>query len=145
MHALIALFMVGGLAAIWVGSGLGWEWVHHRLFRLAHLFTIGLVSSLSLLGRPPALLRYAGLGVHALIRGVRSGGAADLARGPAPTTHVTQRRLPYDLRRVRCVEKPGCFTPGLFGLTRSLSLAVERTQVAECPRLSLWLSSKLLK
>jgi len=49
-HALIALFIVGGLAAIWVGSGLGWEWVHHRLFRLAHLFAIGLVSTLSLLG-----------------------------------------------------------------------------------------------
>jgi Protein of Unknown function (DUF2784) len=50
MHALIALFIVGGLAAIWVGSGLGWEWVRRRLFRLAHLFAIGLVSTLSLLG-----------------------------------------------------------------------------------------------
>jgi uncharacterized protein DUF2784 len=50
VHALIALFIVGGLAAIWVGSGLGWEWVHRRLFRLAHLFAIGLVSTLSLLG-----------------------------------------------------------------------------------------------
>jgi len=49
-HALIALFIVGGLAAIWVGSGLGWEWVRRRLFRLAHLFAIGLVSTLSLLG-----------------------------------------------------------------------------------------------
>jgi hypothetical protein len=50
VHALIALFIVGGLAAIWVGSGLGWEWVRCRLFRLAHLFAIGLVSTLSLLG-----------------------------------------------------------------------------------------------
>ena len=50
VHALIALFIVGGLAAIWVGSGLGWEWVHSWLFRLAHLFAIGLVSTLSLLG-----------------------------------------------------------------------------------------------
>jgi hypothetical protein len=49
-HALIALFIVGGLAAIWVGGGLGWEWVRHRLFRFAHLFAIGLVSALSLLG-----------------------------------------------------------------------------------------------
>jgi hypothetical protein len=49
-HALIALFIVGGLAAIWVGSGLGWEWVRCRLFRLAHLFAIGLVATLSLLG-----------------------------------------------------------------------------------------------
>jgi hypothetical protein len=50
VHALIALFIVGGLAVTWVGSGLGWEWVHLRLFRLAHLFAIGLVSTLSLLG-----------------------------------------------------------------------------------------------
>ncbi|MGF6754378.1 DUF2784 domain-containing protein [Paraburkholderia sp. GAS334] len=50
MHALLALFIVGGLAAIWVGSSLDWEWVRHRLFRLAHLFAIGLVSTLSLLG-----------------------------------------------------------------------------------------------
>jgi hypothetical protein len=50
VHALIALFIVGGLAAIWVGSGLGWEWVHSWLFRLAHLFAIGLASTLSLLG-----------------------------------------------------------------------------------------------
>jgi hypothetical protein len=50
MHALIALFIVGGLAAIRVGSGLGSKWVRRRLFRLAHLFSIGLVSTLSLLG-----------------------------------------------------------------------------------------------
>jgi hypothetical protein len=50
IHALIALFIVRGLAAIWIGSGLGWEWVRHRLFRLTHLFAIGLVSTLSLLG-----------------------------------------------------------------------------------------------
>ncbi|MEN8500663.1 MULTISPECIES: DUF2784 domain-containing protein [Paraburkholderia] len=50
MHALIALFIVGGLAAIWVGSLLDWEWVRHRLFRLAHLFAIGLVAILSLVG-----------------------------------------------------------------------------------------------
>jgi hypothetical protein len=50
IHALIALFIVAGLAAIWIGSGLGWEWVRHRLFRLTHLFAIGLVSALSLLG-----------------------------------------------------------------------------------------------
>ncbi|HYS66173.1 MAG TPA: DUF2784 domain-containing protein [Paraburkholderia sp.] len=50
MHALIAFFIVGGLAAIWVGSILDWKWVRHRLFRLAHLFAIGVVSVLSLLG-----------------------------------------------------------------------------------------------
>jgi hypothetical protein len=50
VHALIALFIVGGLAAIWVGSALGWGWVRDRFFRLAHLFMIGVVSALSLLG-----------------------------------------------------------------------------------------------
>jgi hypothetical protein len=50
IHALIALFIVTGLAAIWIGSGLGWGWVRHRLFRLAHLSAIGVVSALSLLG-----------------------------------------------------------------------------------------------
>ena len=50
IHALIALFIVLGLAAIWIGSCLGWEWVRHPLFRRTHLFAIGLVSTLSLLG-----------------------------------------------------------------------------------------------
>ncbi|MGA9919045.1 MAG: DUF2784 domain-containing protein [Paraburkholderia sp.] len=52
IHALIALFIVGGLAAIWVGACLGWEWVRNRLFRSAHLFAIAIVSSLALLGAP---------------------------------------------------------------------------------------------
>ena len=50
VHALIALFILGGLAAIWIGWGLGWKWIRLRLFRLAHLFAIGVVSTLSLLG-----------------------------------------------------------------------------------------------
>jgi Protein of Unknown function (DUF2784) len=50
VHALLALFILGGLAAIWLGARLGWAWVRDRLFRLAHLFAIGLVSTLSLLG-----------------------------------------------------------------------------------------------
>jgi hypothetical protein len=117
IHALIALFIVSGLAAIWVGSGLGWEWVRRRLFRLAHLFAIGLVSTLSLLGTACPLtaledwlrngsvgaqgfierrvnrLLYYDLGVHSLICGVRSDGAADLAPNSAPTTQVTQTRF----------------------------------------------------
>jgi Protein of Unknown function (DUF2784) len=50
VHTLIALFIVAGLPAIWIGRCLGWEWVRDRLFRLAHLFAIGLVSALSVLG-----------------------------------------------------------------------------------------------
>ena len=50
VHALLALFIVGGLVAIWVGAALGWSWIHQRLFRLTHLFSILIVSALSLLG-----------------------------------------------------------------------------------------------
>lgn len=50
LHALLAIFIVCGLAAIWVGAAFDWAWIHKRLFRLTHLFAIGLVSALSLLG-----------------------------------------------------------------------------------------------
>jgi hypothetical protein len=74
MHALIALFIMGGLAAIWIGSGLGWEWVRDRLFRLTHLFAIGLVSTLSLLGIVCPLtaledwLRNGSVGAHGFVQ-----------------------------------------------------------------------------
>lgn len=50
VHALLALFIVCGLVAIWMGAAFGWAWIHQRLFRLTHLLAIGLVSALSLLG-----------------------------------------------------------------------------------------------
>jgi hypothetical protein len=50
VHALLAFFIVCGLAAIWTGAGLGWDWIHDRLFRLAHLLAIAIVSTLSLVG-----------------------------------------------------------------------------------------------
>lgn len=50
VHSLLALFIVCGLVAIWVGAGLGWDWIRQRPFRLAHLMAIVIVSILSLLG-----------------------------------------------------------------------------------------------
>ncbi|ABC35918.1 DUF2784 domain-containing protein [Burkholderia thailandensis] len=49
-HALIVLFIVGGLAAIWAGAALGWRWVRDRTFRLAHLLAIGVVATLAVFG-----------------------------------------------------------------------------------------------
>ncbi|MFL9963596.1 DUF2784 domain-containing protein [Paraburkholderia sediminicola] len=50
VHALLAFFIVCGLVAIWTGAGLGWDWIRGRLFRLAHLLAIAIVSTLALLG-----------------------------------------------------------------------------------------------
>lgn len=50
VHALIVLFIVGGLVAIWAGAALGWRWVRDRTFRLVHLLAIGVVAALAALG-----------------------------------------------------------------------------------------------
>jgi hypothetical protein len=50
VHALLALFIVCGLVAIWMGASLGWDWIRDRFFRLAHLLAIAIVATLSLLG-----------------------------------------------------------------------------------------------
>ena len=50
VHALLALFIVCGLVAIWTGAGVGWDWIRDRFFRLAHLLAIAIVATLSLLG-----------------------------------------------------------------------------------------------
>lgn len=50
VHALLAVFIVGGFIAIWVGAGFGWHWIRQRLFRLAHLWSMAIVAMLSVLG-----------------------------------------------------------------------------------------------
>jgi hypothetical protein len=50
VHAALVLFIVGGLAAIWLGAGLQWRWVHHRMFRSVHLCAILVVAVLALAG-----------------------------------------------------------------------------------------------
>ncbi|WNC91570.1 DUF2784 domain-containing protein [Paraburkholderia sp. FT54] len=49
-HALLAVFIVSGFIAIWVGAGLRWKWIRQRFFRLVHLLAIVIVATLSLLG-----------------------------------------------------------------------------------------------
>ncbi|MGF6697352.1 hypothetical protein OKW38_001964 [Paraburkholderia sp. MM5496-R1] len=49
LRTLIALFIVGGLVAIWVRVALGWQWVHEPLLRLMHLVAIGMAAAHHLL------------------------------------------------------------------------------------------------
>ena len=50
VHAAFVLFVVGGLAAIWLGLALRQPWVRSRAFRLSHLAAIAFVAAESLLG-----------------------------------------------------------------------------------------------
>ncbi|MBC8750702.1 hypothetical protein OKW43_007070 [Paraburkholderia sp. WC7.3g] len=52
LHALIVLFIVGGLFAIWIAYGLQLAWARNRLFRTGHLLAIGIVASLAVLDVP---------------------------------------------------------------------------------------------
>ncbi|AXF25126.1 DUF2784 domain-containing protein [Burkholderia pyrrocinia] len=52
LHAMLVLFIVGGLVAIWVGAGFGRDWVRNRAFRIAHLGAIGIVATLAALDVP---------------------------------------------------------------------------------------------
>lgn len=44
VHFGFVLFVVGGLALIWVGAAAGWRWVRNFRFRIAHLAAIGFVA-----------------------------------------------------------------------------------------------------
>jgi hypothetical protein len=50
VHFAFVLFVVGGLAAVWIGAAAGWRWVRNFGFRAAHLAAIGYVAGESLLG-----------------------------------------------------------------------------------------------
>ena len=52
LHALVVLFIVGGLIAIWVGALLKRDWIRNRAFRLTHLVAIGVVAILAVLDIP---------------------------------------------------------------------------------------------
>ena len=49
-HALFVAFVVLGQVAIFVGNWLGWQWIRHYWFRLAHLLAIAVVVLQSWLG-----------------------------------------------------------------------------------------------
>jgi hypothetical protein len=50
IHALIVVFNVGGLAAIWIGAALNWRWIRNFWFRAIHLGSMSLVAAGSLIG-----------------------------------------------------------------------------------------------
>lgn len=52
VHALIVLFIVGGLIAIWVGALFRVAWARNRVFRSAHIGAIGVVALLAALNIP---------------------------------------------------------------------------------------------
>lgn len=50
VHFLIAAFIVGGLALVWIGAAAGWAWVRNPWFRWLHLAAIAFVAIEALLG-----------------------------------------------------------------------------------------------
>ncbi len=49
-HFAFVLFVVGGLALIWIGWAARWSWVRNRWFRALHLAAIFIVAGEALLG-----------------------------------------------------------------------------------------------
>lgn len=52
LHALLVVFIVGGLVAIWVGAAFGSTWARSRAFRRLHLAAISVVATLALVDVP---------------------------------------------------------------------------------------------
>lgn len=50
VHFSFVLFVIGGLALIWLGAAAGWHWVRNFWFRAAHLGAIAFVAGEALLG-----------------------------------------------------------------------------------------------
>ena len=50
VHFAFVLFVVGGLATIWIGAAAGWRWVRNPWFRGLHLAAICFVTAEALLG-----------------------------------------------------------------------------------------------
>ena len=50
VHFAFVLFVVGGLALIWIGATFSWQWVRNFWFRVAHLAAIVFVAGEALVG-----------------------------------------------------------------------------------------------
>ena len=50
VHFAFVLFVVGGLAMIWIGAAAGWRWIRGLRFRIAHLAAIVFVAGEALAG-----------------------------------------------------------------------------------------------
>jgi hypothetical protein len=66
-HFTFVLFIVGGLAIVWIGAAAGWQWVRNFWFRVAHLAAIVFVACEALAGVwcPLTIWEDALRGVHA--------------------------------------------------------------------------------
>jgi len=68
IHFTFVLFVVGGLALIWVGAAAGWHWVRSFRFRVAHLAAICFVALEAPLGMVCPLTEW-----EDALRGARTG------------------------------------------------------------------------
>lgn len=50
VHFGIAVFIVAGLLAVWLGAALGWQWVRNPWFRWLHVGAIVFVAAEAVLG-----------------------------------------------------------------------------------------------
>ena len=50
IHFAFVLFVVSGLALIWIGAASSWQWVRNFWFRVAHLAAIVFVAGEALIG-----------------------------------------------------------------------------------------------
>lgn len=50
VHLTFVIFVVGALAATWIGAALSWRWVRNYWFRTAHLLAILFVASEAIFG-----------------------------------------------------------------------------------------------
>lgn len=50
LHVAVVLFVVLGLVLVLAGNAIGWKWVNHLWFRLAHLAAIAVVVAQAWLG-----------------------------------------------------------------------------------------------
>jgi len=50
VHFAFVLFVVGGLALIWIGAASGWRWVRNFWFRAAHFAAIAFVAIEAIIG-----------------------------------------------------------------------------------------------
>jgi Protein of Unknown function (DUF2784) len=50
VHFAFVAFVVGGLAAIWLGAAFRWRWIRNFNFRVVHLAAIAFVAAEALLG-----------------------------------------------------------------------------------------------
>jgi uncharacterized protein DUF2784 len=51
VHFTIVVFVIFGLALVWIGFFLGWRFVRNGWFRLLHLATMGIVAAQAVFGQ----------------------------------------------------------------------------------------------